>query len=134
MKDDRLYLIHIRDSIARIKQYTKEGKEVFLTSALVQDAVMRNLQTLAESSQRLSADFRDRHPRIDWRGMRGFRNVLVHQYLGIDLARVWGIVERDLPRLKRGLSSVFKSLRYPPPTTSKRKPVSRSRARKKKKR
>ena len=72
MKDDRLYLIHIRDSIARIKQYTKEGKDVFLNSILIQDAVIRNLQTLAESGQRLSVDFRNRHPKIDWRGIRGF--------------------------------------------------------------
>ena len=133
MKDDRLYLIHIRDSIARIKEYTKEGKEVFLTSNLIQDAVMRNLQTLAESSHRLSTDFRKRHPKIDWRGMRGFRNILVHEYMGIDLDRVWNIVKRDLPRLERMLSSLFERLEPPSATPRKRKVLSRSRARKKKK-
>src|SRR5438128_1381142 len=119
MNDDRLYLIHIRDSIARIKQYTKEGKKVFLTSNLIQDAVMRNLQTLAESSHRLSTDFRKRHPKIDWRGMRGFRNVFVHEYMGIDLVRVWNIVKRDLPRLKRMLVSLFERLKPPPATPRK---------------
>jgi len=88
MMDDRLYLIHIRDSMARIKRYTKEGKEVFLASTLVQDAVIRNLQTLTESSQRLSANFNNQFPKIDWRGMAGLRNVLVHHYRGIDLVRI----------------------------------------------
>jgi uncharacterized protein with HEPN domain len=133
MKDDRLYLIHIRDSIARIKQYTKEGKEAFFASTLVQDAVMRNLQTLTESSQRLSVDFRNRHPKMDWRGMAGLRNVLVHQYMGIDLVRVWSIVERDLPRLQRMLYPVLKGLRQPPSIKKKRKSISRSKGQKKNK-
>jgi len=133
MKDDRLYLIHIRDSMARIKRYTKEGKEAFLGSTLLQDAVMRNLQTLTESSQRLSADFRNQHGAIDWRGMAGLRNVLVHQYMGIDLVRVWTIVERDLPRLKRMLHPVLTGLKPPRSTPQKRKGRSRSQGRKKKK-
>ena len=133
MKDDRLYLIHIRDSIARINEYTKEGKEVFFTSNLIQDAVMRNLQTLAECSHRLSTDLRKQYPKIDWRGMRGFRNILVHEYMGIDLDRVWNIVKRDLPRLERMLSSLFERLEPPSATPRKSKVLSRSRARKKKK-
>ncbi len=133
MKDDRFYLTHIRDSMARINRYTKEGQEAFLGSTLLQDAVMRNLQTLTESSQRLSADFRNQHPEIDWRGMAGLRNVLVHEYMGIDLVRVWTIVERDLPRLKGMLHPVLKGLKHPRSTRSKRKNASRSQGRKKKK-
>ena len=71
MKDDRLYLIHIRECINRIKRYTAEGKEVFFADAKTQDAVLRNLQTLAESTQRLSADLKVAHPEVDWRGIAG---------------------------------------------------------------
>ena len=53
MKDDRLYLIHIRECMNRIERYTADGKEVFFTDPKTQDAVLRNLQTLAESTQRL---------------------------------------------------------------------------------
>lgn len=53
MKDDKLYLIHIQDAIQRIENYVVDGKEVFLTTTLIQDAVLRNLQTLSESSHRL---------------------------------------------------------------------------------
>ena len=101
MKDDRLYLVHIGECIARIKQYTAGGKEAFFADAKTQDAVMRNLQVLSESTQRLSDDLRSGHPEVNWRGMAGFRNVLVHGYLGIKLARVWEIIERDLPLLEQ---------------------------------
>jgi uncharacterized protein with HEPN domain len=100
VKDDRLYLVYIRECIARIEQYTAEGREVFFTDTRTQDAVLRNLQTLAESSQRVSGDLKAAHSEVDWRGISGVRNILVHDYLGINLVRIWEIVERDWPVLK----------------------------------
>lgn len=109
MKDDKLYLIHIRECIERIEKYTAGGgKDALLASTLVQDAVMRNLQTMAESTQRLSDAAKETHPEVDWYKIPGFRNVLVHGYLGVDLDRVWIIVERDLPGLNRAITSVLK--------------------------
>ena len=107
MKDDRLYLIHIRESIARIEEYTTEGRAAFFTDTRTQDAVLRNLQTMAESTQRLSTDLKSAHPEIDWRGISGLRNILVHDYLGINLIRVWEIVERDLPLLKEQIATIL---------------------------
>lgn len=107
MKDDRLYLIHITECIARIEQYTVEGKDSFLTDTKTQDAVLRNLQTLAESTQHLSDKLKADHPDISWRRIAGLRNVLVHDYLGINLARVWEIIERELPRVKSKLETLL---------------------------
>ena len=59
MKDDRLYLIHIQEAIERIEEYTREGEEYFLEDRKTQDAVLRNLQTLAESSQRISSRLKE---------------------------------------------------------------------------
>lgn len=100
MKDERLYVIHILECIERVERYTSEGKDSFFADTKTQDAVLRNLQTLAESTQMFSEATIERHPDVDWRAIAGFRNVLVHEYLGIDLNRVWDIVERDLPALK----------------------------------
>lgn len=61
--------------------------------------MLRNLQTMAESTQRLSAELKAAHPEIQWRGLAGLRNILVHDYLGIDLGRVWEIVEQFAPQL-----------------------------------
>lgn len=110
MRDDRLYLIHIGECIQRVETYVAGGKESFATSTLIQDAVLRNLQTLAESTQRLSGTLKTAHPEVNWREISGFRNVLVHGYLGIDLGRVWEVVERDLPHLKRNIETILKEL------------------------
>lgn len=109
MKDDRLYLIHIAECIGRIEEYVRGGRDAFMASTLVQDAVLRNLQTLAESSQRLSDDLKARHPDIDWRRIAGFRNVLVHDYLGVDTGLVWKIVENDLPPLKVRIGAMLQA-------------------------
>ena len=106
MKDERLYLIHIGECIERIEEYTSAGKNAFFAETMIQDAVLRNLQIMAESTQRLAAAIKKRHPEIDWQNLAGFRNLLVHHYLGIKLDRVWEIVERELPDLKRKTGAI----------------------------
>ena len=92
-------LEHIRGRIARIEEYTNGERSRFYDSHLVQDAVIRNLQTIAESTQRLSDGIRATEPEVPWRAIAGFRNVLVHDYFEIDLEVVWSVVDQDLPRL-----------------------------------
>ena len=108
MKDNRVYLEHILECIRRIDENTRDGKERFLTSHTLQDAVLRNLQTLAESTQRLSENVRADYPDVDWDRIAAFRNVLVHDYLGVDLDRIWEIVQRDVPKLKQGVTEIQK--------------------------
>jgi uncharacterized protein with HEPN domain len=103
MKDDQLYLIHMSECIERVERYTQDGKVAFMASDLIQDAVIRNLQTMAESSQRISEEHKTAHAEVEWFKIAGFRNVLVHDYLGVDLERVWAVVERDLPGLKAAI-------------------------------
>ena len=96
---DRVLLAHMRDCLDRILEYTNAERSRFDASRLVQDAVIRNLQTLAESSQRLSSEIKGTEPQIPWRELVGFRNVIVHGYLGVDLGAIWLVVEQDLPAL-----------------------------------
>ena len=110
MKDDRLYLIHIKECIERVIMYTEEGKDVFFADIKTQDAVMRNLQILAESTQRLSDSLKELHPEVDWRNISGFRNVAVHEYLSIDLKMIWDIVEQDLPVLDEQIEAILREL------------------------
>lgn len=110
MRDDRLYLIHIRECLSRIRQYTADGKDAFLRDTKTQDAVLRNLQTLAESTERLSETIKAAHPEVSWERIAGFRNVLVHDYLGINLARVWEIVEHGLPELTQHITAILAEL------------------------
>ena len=71
MKDDRVYLKHILRCIARIREYTVGDRESFFASPLIQDGVIRNLQTLAESSQHLSEGIKAAHSSVDWKGLAG---------------------------------------------------------------
>jgi uncharacterized protein with HEPN domain len=109
VKDDRLYLINIQESIERIEEYTQDGKDAFLDDKKTQDAVLRNLHTLAESSQRISNKLKEQSAQVDWRTLSAFRNVVVHDYLGISLEQIWDIVENDLPNLKKNISTILKN-------------------------
>jgi len=109
MKEDRLYLIHIRECIERIESYIAgKNKQQFLASTLIQDAIIRNLQIMTESTQRLSDASKESMSEIDWFKIAGFRNVLVHDYLGVDIGRVWNILEKDLPVLKKAVQKMLK--------------------------
>ena len=109
MKDDRLYLIHIQESIDRIEEYVINGKESFFADAKTQDAVVRNLQILAESTQRLSQKLKADHSEVDWKKIAGFRNILVHDYLYVDPVLVWKIVEDKRAQLKRTVAQMLVS-------------------------
>ena len=110
MKDDAVYLQHILECIDRIEAYTKDGRAAFLASTLIQDGVIRNLQTLGQSALQLSEALKSAHPGIDWKGIVGLRNVLVHDYLGVNVTRIWEIVERDAPDLKAKVTTIHDSL------------------------
>lgn len=103
---DHVYIEHMLDCIVRIERFVQKSRKVFMQSDLVQDAVVRNLQTLSESSQRLSDEARNSQPGIDWRAIAGFRNVLVHDYLGLDLVSIWLVIEQDLPTLRNALRAI----------------------------
>ena len=107
MKDDRLYLIHISESIGRIETYAKDGRAAFLQSPLIQDAVIRNFEIIGEAAKQLSPKLKQAHPNVPWRSVAGFRDVLIHQYTGVDLDEVWNIVEHALPDLRRQIDAIL---------------------------
>jgi uncharacterized protein with HEPN domain len=90
-------LRYILESIARIEEYTAGGYEAFRTEPIVQDAVLRRLETLADATSKLSDTLKARHPEIPWRQVYGFRNIAAHGYLTIQLDRVWEIIELHPP-------------------------------------
>ncbi len=97
MKDNRIYLIHIRDCLARIKDYTSEGKQAFFEDLKTQDAVIRNLEIMSESVNKLPSQWTDAYPDMEWDEIRGLRNRLAHEYLNVSLNVIWDIIENDLP-------------------------------------
>ena len=105
---DLVYLSHIIECINRVLEYCEGGELSFRQSHLIQDAVIRNLQTMAESSQRLSESTKAIPSDVPWRAISGFRNIIVHDYLGVDLDldMVWQVVSSDLPLLQAALLKI----------------------------
>lgn len=103
-KDPAVYIRHINDCILRIEAYVQEGRAAFFNDHKTQDAVIRNLEVIGQAvkdlgTERLSAE----QPAIPWTQIAGARNVLAHQYLGVDLNLVWNIVVQNLPALKAAI-------------------------------
>ena len=76
MKDDRIYLLHIRDALPRILDYTEEGKDSFFEDSKTQDAVVRNLEIVGEAVKNLSPQFKSFYPEIHWKPFREIENAL----------------------------------------------------------
>lgn len=106
---DGVLLEHVGRCIERIREYTNGSRTTFFDSHMVQDAVVRNLQTLAEATQRISEPLKATEPAVPWSAISGFRNVLTHNYLGIDLEAVWSVVEIDLPELGSALERMSRA-------------------------
>ena len=109
-KDPRIYLARILECADRIERYLGQDREAFLRDTMVQDAVIRNFEVIGEAAKRIPEQFRVEHAAIPWRLMAGFRDVLIHDYEGVDLERVWRIAQEDLPAVKMVITQILPPL------------------------
>jgi uncharacterized protein with HEPN domain len=109
LTDDEVYLRHILESLERVAAYTAGGREDFMRNRMAQDATVRNLEVVGEATKRLSPEFRSAHPEVPWRNMSRMRDVLIHDYMGVDLEIVWEVVENRLAPLRDQLSALLTS-------------------------
>lgn len=107
-KDPKIFLEHILESINRIENDLNGLSEVeFSESLTIQDAVVRRLEIIGEAVRNLPASFRKKYFKIPWRKISGMRDVLIHEYFGVDMALVWKIANKDVPKLKRQISELL---------------------------
>ncbi|HPA44799.1 MAG TPA: DUF86 domain-containing protein [bacterium] len=109
-KDPRIYVVQILESAQMILNYTIDGKEFFLAQKVVQHAVLWNFEVMGEAAKRVPDEYRQRYPEIPWRMMAAFRDVLIHNYEGIDLIHVWEIIETEIPRLCENIREILPPL------------------------
>lgn len=107
MKDDTLYLYDILESADKILNYTKDGQEVFMENPIIQDAVIRNFEIIGEATKQLSNEVFEKNPTIPWSDIARFRDVLIHHYMGVDLKRIWNVIEQHLPKLKSDIEKML---------------------------
>ena len=109
MRRDRQRLEDILEAIERIEKYASAGRATFDRDELVQTWVLHHLQIVGEAVRVLSDEIRSAHPDIPWAQIAAMRNILVHDYFGIDLEEVWAAVVRDLPQLKAKIAAALVS-------------------------
>ncbi len=107
MSGDTLFIVHMLERARRIQRHTQVERAEFMTSEPLQDTAIRGFEVIGEAASRVSDELRTAHPAVPWRRIIGFRNVLIHQYMGVDLNLVWENVTRHLPELIRQLESIL---------------------------
>ena len=110
-RDYKIYLKDVLESIAKIEEYTKGVSfEEFSRERMREDAIIRNLMTIGEAIKSVPKDIRSESPATEWDDMVGLRDILIHQYFGIELETIWDIIKKDLPKLKREVETLIKKL------------------------
>ncbi len=109
MKEREVFLSAALESVARIQSYTAGYDQAqFLADTKTQDAVIRNLEVIGQALKDFGIDgLVLAHPQVPWRAIAGMRNVLAHEYLGVDVAMVWNTVQMHLEMLRLALESVL---------------------------
>ena len=99
-RDSRVYLEDILEATRKIASYTAHlSKAAFLEDEKTFDAVVRNLEVIGEAVKKLPEDLRAQHPTVEWKKIAGLRDILIHEYFGLDSEMVWDIVKNKVPTL-----------------------------------
>jgi uncharacterized protein with HEPN domain len=107
-KGPAVYLLHIRDSISAIEEFMSGiDEEAFMGNRMLRDAVVRNLEIIGEATKQLPIATREKEPAIEWKNIAGMRDVLAHDYFGVDMKRVLGVVHNRLPALKKAVENLL---------------------------
>jgi len=110
-KDVRVYIEYIMESIDLIEQYVSGmSKADFLRSRQVQDSVIIRLETIGEATKDIPPYVQELQTDIPWRKMAGMRDVLAHDYFGVNLNLVWSVVKKELPSVRQYLLTLMEHL------------------------
>jgi uncharacterized protein with HEPN domain len=110
MRDTTERIFDMLEAIGRIERYSEKGRAAFEKDELIQTWIVHHIEVIGEAASRLGQDFHNAYREIPWPQIIAMRNIIAHEYFGIDLDEVWQVVEKDLPKLKQQLNGIHAEL------------------------
>ncbi len=108
----KLFIEDILEAMEKIERSTKGSTyEQFVKNEILVDAVIRNLEVIGEASNNIPEEVREKYSQIPWKRMVGLRNIVIHEYFGVDLSILWEIVTRNLPETKSLIEKILKDFK-----------------------
>ena len=111
-KNSEIFIQHILESINLIEEYIRGKSKIdFLKTIELQDKVIRRLEIIGEAVKNISIEIKEKHSDIPWKQIAGMRDKLIHQYFGVDIEFTWGVVEKEIPLLKKKVQEMIGELK-----------------------
>ena len=108
---DKARINHILDAIAEVEKYLSGVLYTdFMSNSEKRFATIKQIEIIGEACNQLTPAFKEAHQEIEWKPIKGFRNISIHEYFGVNFLIVWEIAQNDLPVLKKQFSIIEKEL------------------------